>query len=103
ASCPSATGGLGLATISWDREDKMKFTAEITFAAHSDLDAIAGPAIAQVALEAEQGGYDAISFNEHPAPSAKWLAAGGHDAYDPFVVLAYCAAHTKKIRLIPYL
>jgi probable F420-dependent oxidoreductase len=81
----------------------MKFTAEITFADRSDPAAIGGEAIAGVARAVEAAGFDAIGFNEHPIPSLKWLNAGGHDAYDPFVVHAWCAAVTQRIRLIPFL
>lgn len=81
----------------------LKFVAEITFAVRSDPIAIGGEAIAAVARRAEDAGFDGIAFNEHPVPSLKWLNAGGHDAHDPFAVLAYCAALTKRIRLIPYL
>jgi len=46
-------------------------------------------------------GFDGIGFTDHPAPTAKWLHAGGHDALDPFVALSFCAAVTERIRLIP--
>src|SRR3954447_18267884 len=80
----------------------MRFTAEITFAAECDPFSIGGPRLAQVARRAEALGYDAISFNDHPMPSRKWLAAGGHDAHDPIAVLSFCAAVTTRIRLIPF-
>jgi probable F420-dependent oxidoreductase len=50
---------------------------------------------------AEQSGFDGIGFTDHPAPTAKWLRTGGHDALDPFVALSFCAAVTERIRLIP--
>ena len=34
-------------------------------------------------------------------PTHRWLEAGGHDALDPFVALAFCAAVTERMRLIP--
>src|SRR5262249_7324090 len=40
-------------------------------------------------------------FTDHPAPSDKWLNAGGHDALDPFVALAVVAAATDRLQLIP--
>jgi probable F420-dependent oxidoreductase len=33
-------------------------------------------------------------------PSDRWLAAGGHDALDPFVGLAFAAAATRTLRLL---
>ncbi|HEY3737832.1 MAG TPA: LLM class F420-dependent oxidoreductase [Jatrophihabitans sp.] len=55
---------------------------------------------AEVALHAEQAGFDAISFTEHPAPSARWLESGGHQSLDPFVALAAAGAVTSTIRLM---
>jgi len=56
-----------------------------------------------VAQAAEKCGYDAVSFSEHPAPSAKWLAAGGHESLDQTSALAFCAAVTSRVRLMTYL
>ena len=50
---------------------------------------------------AEESGFDGIGFTDHPAPTAKWLHSGGHDALDPFVALSFCAAVTDPLRLIP--
>jgi probable F420-dependent oxidoreductase len=56
-----------------------------------------------VAQAAEKYGYDAISFSEHPAPSSKWLNAGGHESLDQTSALAFCAAVTTRVRLMTYL
>ncbi len=58
-------------------------------------------AVVRVAHAAEGAGFDGIGFTDHPAPSHKWLNAGGHDALDPFVALAMIAAHTEHLQLIP--
>jgi probable F420-dependent oxidoreductase len=50
---------------------------------------------------AEAAGFSGVGFTDHPAPSEKWLKAGGHDALDPFTALAFCAAVTERMRLIP--
>lgn len=57
--------------------------------------------IARIARAAEAAGLDGIGFTDHPAPSDKWLRSGGHDAIDPFAALAYLAAVTDTIALIP--
>jgi probable F420-dependent oxidoreductase len=57
--------------------------------------------VVRFAQAAEKAGVDAIGFTDHPAPSDKWLRGGGHDALDPFVALAFCAAVTERIRLMP--
>jgi probable F420-dependent oxidoreductase len=54
-----------------------------------------------LALAAEDAGFWGVAFSEHPAPSRKWLEGGGHDSYDPMLALAYCAAATSTIRLVP--
>lgn len=58
-------------------------------------------AVIRLATAADAAGFDGIGFTDHPAPSDKWLNAGGHDALDPFVALAAVAAVTESIRLIP--
>jgi probable F420-dependent oxidoreductase len=50
---------------------------------------------------AEAAGFSGIGFTDHPAPTEKWLKAGGHDALDPFTALSFCAAVTDRLRLIP--
>jgi probable F420-dependent oxidoreductase len=66
---------------------------------HPDL--VTGAGVSQVAVAAEAAGFGGIGFTDHPAPSQRWLDGGGHDALDPFVALAFCAAATERIRLIP--
>jgi probable F420-dependent oxidoreductase len=51
----------------------------------------------------ESLGIDAIAFTDHPAPSRKWLDGGGHETFDPFAALAFCAAVTSRIRLMTHL
>jgi probable F420-dependent oxidoreductase len=50
---------------------------------------------------AEEAGFLGIGFTDHPAPTDRWLKAGGHDALDPFTALSFCAAVTDRMRLIP--
>jgi len=57
--------------------------------------------VTRLAQAAEAAGFDGIGFTDHPAPSHKWLTAGGHDALDPFVALTLVAAVTERMRLIP--
>jgi probable F420-dependent oxidoreductase len=58
-------------------------------------------AVIRFAQAAEAAGFDGIGFTDHPAPSDRWLEAGGHDALDPFAALSFVAAVTERIRLIP--
>jgi probable F420-dependent oxidoreductase len=51
----------------------------------------------------EDTGFDAVAFTEHPAPSLKWLQAGGHESLDPLTALAFVAAVTTRVRLMTYL
>jgi probable F420-dependent oxidoreductase len=60
-----------------------------------------GAGIAAVARAAEAAGCSGFGFTDHPAPSRRWLDAGGHDAVDPFVALGFAAAHTTTLRLVP--
>jgi probable F420-dependent oxidoreductase len=62
---------------------------------------VTGEGIATVAAAAEAAGFHGFGFTDHPAPSQRWLEAGGHDALDPFVALGFAAARTTTLRLIP--
>ena len=62
---------------------------------------LSGESIAAVAAAAEDAGFHGFGFTDHPAPSQRWLEAGGHDAVDPFVALGFAAARTTRLRLIP--
>ena len=62
----------------------------------------AGP-VAELAVTAEKAGWEGFAFTEHPAPSAKWLATGGHQSLDPFVALSHVAAVTTRLKLLTYL
>jgi probable F420-dependent oxidoreductase len=62
----------------------------------------AGP-VAELAIAAERFGWSGFAFTEHPAPSAKWLATGGHQSLDPFVALSHVAAVTTRLKLLTYL
>lgn len=68
---------------------------------HPDLYGPTGlPSFAQAA---EQAGFTALAFTEHPAPSLKWLRSGGHGTLDPIAALSFVAACTRKLNIIPYL
>jgi probable F420-dependent oxidoreductase len=81
----------------------MRFTALYPLHHSTYSDEILDPRyIAAFAHTAEEVGFDAVALTEHPAPSAKWRAAGGHDALDVFTFLGFCAAITSRITLMPY-
>lgn len=80
----------------------MRFT--ITHPMHShpyNPELVTGAGIASVAAAAEAAGFGGFGFTDHPAPSQRWLAAGGHDAVDPFVAMGFAAARTTTLRMIP--
>jgi probable F420-dependent oxidoreductase len=56
-------------------------------------------AVVQIATLLERSGYEAACVTDHPAPTGRWLDAGGHHAQDPFVLLSLVAAATSKLRL----
>jgi probable F420-dependent oxidoreductase len=58
-------------------------------------------AIVAFATRAEALGFDGVAFTDHPAPSHRWLQAGGHDALDPFVAFGLVAAVTERLLLVP--
>ena len=55
--------------------------------------------IREMALAAEQAGFASGVVTDHPCPTGRWLDAGGHHAQDPFVLLSFIAAATRRLRL----
>jgi probable F420-dependent oxidoreductase len=55
--------------------------------------------LSDVAVAAEEAGFDMVSMTDHPFPYEPWLKGGGHHAFDPFVSLAFMAASTRTIKL----
>jgi probable F420-dependent oxidoreductase len=56
-------------------------------------------AVRAITRALEDGGFDACHLTDHPAPTAKWRNAGGHDALDPFAALSFVAAMTTRLKL----
>ncbi len=80
----------------------MRFTITHPLLSHpSHPGFVDGATIAAMARAAEEAGFDGYGFTDHPAPSQRWLDAGGHDALDPFVALGFVACATSTIQLIP--
>jgi probable F420-dependent oxidoreductase len=80
----------------------MRFTFTHPMHSHPyNPELVTGSSIAAVAEAAEAAGFDGFGFTDHPAPTQRWLEAGGHDAVDPFVAMGYAAARTTTLRLIP--
>jgi len=57
-------------------------------------------AIAEVTAAAAVAGFDHVFVTDHPAPPRRWLDAGGHDAFDPFVALTAAAMGDARIGLL---
>jgi probable F420-dependent oxidoreductase len=82
----------------------MRFTLEYPVAHPSyNAEFLDPDVVSAVAESAEKAGFTAIGVTDHPAPSDKWMRAGGHDALDPFSALAFCAAVTTSLRLMTML
>jgi probable F420-dependent oxidoreductase len=82
----------------------LKFTVEHPVG-QSDCDpSLYGPSgLPTFARAAEQAGFSAVAFTEHPAPSLKWLRGGGHATLDPVAALSFIAACTTRITIMPFL
>lgn len=80
----------------------MRFTFTHPMHSHPyNPELVTGSGIAAVAAAAEKAGFSGFGFTDHPAPTERWLQAGGHDAVDPFVAMGFAAATTTTLRLIP--
>ncbi len=82
----------------------MRFTVEHPLGQHDCAPELYDPAgVAAVAAACERHGFDALAFTEHPAPPKVWVDSGGHASLDPLVALAFCAAATRRIKLLTHL
>lgn len=82
----------------------MRFTVEYPVGGPDyDTALLSRAGLSRIAAAADQLGFDALAFTEHPAPSLKWLRHGGHETFDPVAALAFCAAATRRIGLMSYL
>ena len=80
----------------------MKFSVTYPLVTHPyNPEFLTKEGVVRFATAAEAAGFSGLGFTDHPAPTSRWLAAGGHDALDPFAALAFVAAVTDTIRLIP--
>lgn len=59
--------------------------------------------LADVAVAAEESGFDMVSTTDHPFPEQSWITGGGHHAFDPFVALSFMAAATRRVRLLTFI
>jgi probable F420-dependent oxidoreductase len=77
----------------------MKFTALIPVGDITPGEFQTMAAINEMANGLETARIDACYVTDHPAPSAAWLHANGHDALDSFTALAFIAAATTRLKL----
>ena len=56
-------------------------------------------AIAEMVQAIDRAGLDGVCVTDHPAPSGRWLAGGGHATLDPFVALTVAATASPRIQL----
>ena len=76
----------------------MRFTLQLpTDRVDAAEEFVRGDAVAEMARAAEAAGFDACFVTEHPFPSDRWLATGGHHALDPYVALSFAAAATTRL------
>lgn len=80
----------------------MKFSVTYPLVSHPyNPELLSKESLTRFAQTAENAGFHAMGFTDHPAPTHRWLSAGGHDALDPFAALAFVAAVTDRMLLVP--
>ncbi len=57
-------------------------------------------ALSEIGKAAEDFGFEGVYITDHPAPTPKYMAQGGHHDLDPPVALAVVAAATTRLRLM---
>lgn len=75
----------------------MKFSMLIPVGHGATEEFQSAAAIAAMAGALEAANVDACFLTDHPAPSAEWLRADGHDALDPFTALYTTQQLAEKI------
>ena len=76
----------------------MKFTMAIPVGDITPGEFQTPAAIREMTDALEKARVDACYLTDHPAPSAEWLHASGHDALDPFTAFGFMAATTSRLR-----
>lgn len=80
----------------------MRFSVTYPLVTHPhEPSLVSGPGITAFCRAAEAAGFEGVGFTDHPAPTHRWLTAGGHDALDPFVALTWAATATERMLLMP--
>jgi len=77
----------------------MKFSMSIPVGDITPNEFQSALAIKEMAAGLEAAKIDACWVTDHPAPSAEWLHANGHDALDPFSVFSFIAAVSTTLQL----
>jgi len=77
----------------------MKFSMLIPLGHGDPNEFLSIDAIAAMTKALEAANVEACFLTDHPAPSAEWLHAGGHDALDPFTALAFVAANSTRLKM----
>lgn len=77
----------------------MKFTVAVPLGVITPGEFQTLPAVTEMARALESAHVDACWVTDHPAPSAAWLHANGHDTLDPFTSLAFVAAVSSRLMI----
>jgi len=56
--------------------------------------------VVALAKAADELGFDFVTAQDHSVAPRQWAEEGGQTWYEPFVVLSYAAAVTKRVRLL---
>ncbi|WP_459971576.1 LLM class F420-dependent oxidoreductase [Mycobacterium sp. MUNTM1] len=82
---------------------RLKFVVQHASADPQWVAEIVSPtAVARFARAAEESGFTALAFTDHPAPPRRWAQQGGEGSIDPFSALGFCAAITTSIHLLTF-
>lgn len=77
----------------------MKFSCSLPLDEPRPGEFIGLEAISEMAKATDRAGLDAMFVTDHPAPTDRWLAHGGHATLDPFVALTAVAAASPRLLL----
>ena len=77
----------------------MKFTMNLPIGDITPGEFQTAAAIREMVRALEAARVDACYLTDHPAPSAEWLHANGHDALDPFTAFGFVAEATTRLMM----
>jgi probable F420-dependent oxidoreductase len=81
------------------KESKMRFSCSLPLDENVPGEFQTMSSISEMVQAIDRAGLDGVFVTDHPAPSGRWLAGGGHATLDPFVALTVAAMASPRLQV----